>query len=87
MDTVTGIALGGLVVAAGLCIVRLVRPGTVTERIVALDTLLAVIVTGIAVQAARSGEGTYLDLLVVASLLGFVSTVTVARYIEHRGSS
>lgn len=87
MDTVTAIALAGLGLAATLCIVRLIRPGTVTERIVALDTLLAVIVTGIAVQAARTGDGTYLDLLVVASLLGFVSTVTVARYIERRGST
>jgi multisubunit Na+/H+ antiporter MnhF subunit len=45
-----------------------------------------VIVSGIAVHAARTGEGLYLDVLVVAALLGFVSTVTVARFIERRGA-
>jgi multicomponent Na+:H+ antiporter subunit F len=61
-------------------------PGSLPDRIVALDTLLVVIVSGIAVHAARTGEGLYLDVLVVAALLGFVSTVTVARFIERRGA-
>ena len=86
MNTVTAVALAALVAAAGLCIVRLLRGRSLADRIVALDSLLVVIVSGIAVGAARSGEGTYLDVLVVAALLGFVSTVTVARFIERRGA-
>lgn len=86
MTTVTTIALAGLAVAAALCVARLVRPGSIAERIVALDALLVVLVSGIAVNTARTGSGTYLDLLVVASLLGFVGTVTVARFVEGRGA-
>ncbi|HUF83437.1 MAG TPA: monovalent cation/H+ antiporter complex subunit F [Acidimicrobiia bacterium] len=86
MSIVTSICFGGLMVAAALCVARLVRPGSLADRIVALDTLLVVVVAGIAVQAARTRAGTFLDVLVVAALLGFVATVTVARYIERRGA-
>jgi multicomponent Na+:H+ antiporter subunit F len=76
-----GIALSGL-----LCLLRLARGPSLADRIVALDALLILIVSGIAVDAARTGEGTYLDVLVVAALLGFVGTVNVARFIERRGA-
>lgn len=86
MNVVTAIALGGLAVSGALCFVRLVRGRSLADRIVALDSLLVVIVSGIAVHAARTGEGTYLNVMVVAALLGFVSTLAVARFIGERGA-
>lgn len=86
MILATNIAMTLLAAAALLCLARLVRPGSLADRIVAMDALLVVVVSGIAVQAARTGDGTYLDVLVVAALLGFVGTVTVARFIERRGA-
>ncbi len=86
MNLAADIAMTLLAGAGLLCVVRLLRPCSLADRIVALDSLLIVIVSGIAVQAARTRDGTYLDVLVVAALLGFVSTVTVARFIERRGA-
>ncbi len=86
MRTVTTVALAAIALSAFLCMVRLVRGPSLADRIVALDALLVVIVSGIAVDAARTGDGTYLDVLVVAALLGFVGTVNVARFIERRGA-
>lgn len=86
IETVSTIALVGLALSAVLCVVRLLRTGSLADRIVALDSLLIVVVSGIAVQAARTGDGTYLDVLVVAALLGFLGTITVARFIERRGA-
>ncbi len=86
MRIVTTLAFAGILVAAVLCMVRLVRGPSLADRIVALDALLILVVSGIAVDAARTGEGTYLDVLVVAALLGFVGTVNVARFIERRGT-
>ncbi len=86
MNIVADIALSLLAAAGALCLVRLLRPGSLADRIVALDALLVVVVSGIAVHSARTGDGTYLDVLVVAALLGFVGTVTVARLIERRGT-
>ena len=80
------VALAILAVAGVLCLARLIRGGLVADRIIALDTLVLVIVTGIAVGAVRAGGGVFLDLLVVAALLGFVATALVARYIEGRGA-
>lgn len=86
MNLVTNVALAGLALAGALCLARLARGRSLADRIVALDTLLVVVVSGIAVGAARTGQGTYLDVLVVAALLGFVGTITVARFIERRGA-
>lgn len=86
MNTVAIIALVALAFAAALYLVRLVRGPSIADRIVALDAILVVIVSGIAVQAARTRDGVYLDALVVAALLGFVGTITVARFIERRGA-
>ena len=76
----------GLSLAAGLDLVRLVRGPSVPDRIVALDALVQVAVAGISVAAAVTRDGTYLALLVAVALLGFVGTVTVARFVERRGS-
>ena len=86
MTVVYALAFGGLVLAALLCVVRLVRGTSVADRIVALDLLLVVTVSGIAVTAAATGSGAFLDALVVAALLGFIGTITVARFMERRGA-
>lgn len=86
MNIVTGIAFGGLALSALLCVARLVRGRSISDRIVALDLLLVITVSGIAVLAVATGSGAFLDVLVVASLLGFIGTVTVARYVERRGA-
>lgn len=85
MEAVTQAALAGLVLSGALCLLRLVRGRSVADRVVALDTLLVVSVNGIAVLAIRTGSGEFLNVLVVAALLGFVGTVTVARFMEDRG--
>ena len=87
MTVVVVICLVGLAVAAGMCLLRLVRGPSVPDRIVALDALLLVVVAGIAVGAAATGDGYFLALLVAVSLLGFVGTVSVARFVERRGAS
>lgn len=86
MNLVLALALVGLAVAAVLCAVRLARPGSLADRVVALDTLLVVIVSAVAVWSARTGSGAFAPVLIVASLLAFVGTVTVARFIERRGA-
>ena len=86
MTAVLWACTGGLSVAALLVLVRLVRGPSVPDRIVALDVLVQVVVAGIAVAAAYTRDGTYLSVLVAVALLGFVSTVTVGRFVERRGS-
>ncbi len=83
---VTDVALGLLAVAAVLMAARVVLGPTVAQRIVALDAMLVVVVCGVLVVAARTGDPVFLDVAVVAALVAFAGTVTVARFIERRGS-
>jgi multicomponent Na+:H+ antiporter subunit F len=86
MTLVVTVCLGMLAVAAILTLLRAVRRGvSLADRVVALDVFLTIIVTGIAAAAIRSDSALFLDVVVVVSLLGFVATVTVARFIERRG--
>jgi multicomponent Na+:H+ antiporter subunit F len=80
------LALVFLTVAAVLCVARMLRMGSLADRIVALDSLLLVVASGLAVQAARTGDGVYLNVMVVVALLGFVGTALVALFIERRGA-
>lgn len=76
-----------LVSAAGVIgALALLRARSLADRIVALDLLLVIVVLAVAVGAVRTRERLYLDVLVVTSLLGFLGTTIVARFIERRGS-
>lgn len=84
ITTSASIALALLVLAGVLCLIRLIRGPSLANRIVALDALLLMVVSGLAVQAAITGEDTYLDAMVVAALLGFTGTGLIAKFIERR---
>lgn len=85
MTTVAVLCYLGLAFASVAALIRLCIGPTVPDRIVALDNLLYVVVMGIAVAAATSERGDFLGVLVAVALLGFVGTVTVARFVERRG--
>lgn len=82
MITATTIAAVLLATAAVASVVRVVRGPSVADRMVALDTLLFTGVGGLGVYIVRTGDTTYVPVLVVAVLTAFISTVVVARYIE-----
>jgi multicomponent Na+:H+ antiporter subunit F len=78
---VVGIAVSALLFAAvALVLVRVVRGPTTLDRIVAVDVLLAVVVCAIAAEAAYTRDATSLPILVGLSILGFVGSVSVARF-------
>ncbi|MEU4428923.1 monovalent cation/H+ antiporter complex subunit F [Actinoplanes sp. NPDC024001] len=69
-----------LTAGAVLALIRLVRGPSVLDRIVATDVLLAIVIVAIAAEAAWSRDATALPVLVVLSILGFVGSVSVARF-------
>ena len=80
--TVVGIALYALIGGGALlALVRLARGPSLLDRVVATDTLLVIIAAGLAVHAALQRDPTLVPVLVVVSLLAFVGSVSVARYI------
>jgi len=71
-----------LLVAGGLA---LVRARDVFQRLIALDLLAIVVVTLLALLSYYWDVGYYLDAAVALSLLSFVATVAVARYLDSGG--
>jgi multisubunit Na+/H+ antiporter MnhF subunit len=51
---------------------------------VAFDLLTSIVTCALLVSAAGDRDGLLLDLAVVLGLLGFLTSVSVARYIESR---
>jgi multicomponent Na+:H+ antiporter subunit F len=80
--TVAYALLYGMIgVGALLVLVRLARGPSLLDRVVATDTLLVIISAGLAVHAGLARDPTLVRVLVVVSLLAFVGSVSVARYI------
>ena len=52
------------------------------DRVIALDALAAVLAAGPALEAAANRHPTTVPILVVLSLVGFVGTVSMARFVS-----
>ena len=81
----TTIALVILSVAALCFVARLVVGPTVGDRVIALDCLLATVMCGVLVGAARAESSMSVDTVLVVALAGFVASAALGRYIEERG--
>ena len=64
---------------------RLLIGPSLADRIVALDGLLLIVVSALAVETARTGNTFFIDAIVAVGLPGFVGTSVAARFVERRG--
>lgn len=81
----TTVALFIVSLAAFAFLARLLLGPTVADRVVALDGLLAVVVMGILIGSAELDSSVSVGTVLIVTLVGFVSTSALARYLERRG--
>ena len=81
MITVSYIALGLAALGFGF---RLLRGPSLADRTMALDGLLIVGVSVIALRAMQTGIGSFTPVAVVITLVGFISTAVLRAL--HRGA-
>jgi len=84
MTVVLSICVAMLGLAALLLVVRISRGPTMLDRAVALDALVAVTIGALVIEAGVNRHTTTLPILVVLTLVGFVGSVSIARF--TRGS-
>lgn len=84
MNAVYIVTMALLGAAVLMTAVRLVRGPTAFDRIMAMDVLSVLLVSGIAVHATTRDEPANATILVVIALLGFVGSVTAARLAAER---
>lgn len=80
MTAVVIIAGGMLTVAAVLALIRVVIGPTMLNRVMAMEVVVAVVVGGLALEAAYNQHTTTLPILLVLAMLGFVGATSVARF-------
>jgi multicomponent Na+:H+ antiporter subunit F len=80
MTVVLLIALAMLFVAAACVVARMTIGPTLLDRAVALDVFVAIGICALAVEAAINRHTNTLPILLVLTLLGFVGSVSVARF-------
>ncbi|TKJ18121.1 monovalent cation/H+ antiporter complex subunit F [Blastococcus sp. CCUG 61487] len=66
---------------------RVAAGPTDADRALGVDLGFAIVIAAVAVLAVRLEAPAVLDLVLVATLVGFLSTVAVARLVASRGSS
>ena len=75
------IGLGCLTLGLLLTIIRLIRGPTLPDRILALDLVTTLALGFIVLVAILTGFHLYLDIAIGLGLVGFLSTVALARYV------
>ena len=80
-------ALVVLALALVVATVRLVVGPTDADRALGVDLGFAVVIAAVALLAVRLNAPALLDLVLVATLVGFLSTVAFARLVATRSSS
>jgi len=78
---VTTVALLCLLVAVGVAVYRVIRGPSWGDRITAFDFLTVNLAVLVVVLAIRSGFESLLDVALLVSILGFLTTVALTRYL------
>lgn len=77
---------GGLLLAAVMTLVagyRVIRGPTTPDRVVALDVIATNVVAIALLYAVLTDAGFFVAVAVVLAIIGFISTITVARFITE----
>lgn len=77
------IAVATVALAMLLCAVRLFRGPEVTDRVLALDTLYINVVALVVLLGIRQQTELLFEAALIVAMLGFVSTVALARYLTR----
>lgn len=71
------ISLGAL-----FALIRFIKGPTTSDRVVALDTLSAMLIAVLVLLALIFDRYIYIDVSLIYAVLGFIGIITIARYLE-----
>ncbi|GHG57727.1 hypothetical protein GCM10012320_30870 [Sinomonas cellulolyticus] len=73
-----------LSLAAFGAIIRMIKGPALLDRVLAADVLLAVVAAALSIDMAANRHTNHTALIVAITLIGFVGSVTVARFVQER---
>jgi len=71
-----------LILCSILALIRVFRGPTAPDRAVGVDTINTMVIVGMVAYGAAFQEVIYIDVAIVYSLLSFISTLFIAKYLE-----
>lgn len=80
------VVLGALLLASVVTVVagyRVVRGPTTPDRVVGLDVIATNVVAIALMFALVTGQALFVDVSLVLAIIGFISTVAIARYVTE----
>lgn len=84
LETVLAWAIGGLLaLSALLALIRITIGPSVLDRVIGSDVLVSIVVCSLGAQAALTEGSSTLPLLISLSLVGFLGSVAVARFVAR----
>lgn len=83
LDWALNVALAAVALAMLACGWRLLRGPTLPDRILALDTLTVNAVALAVLYGLQAGSALAFEAALIVALLGFVSTVALARFVTR----
>ena len=84
MSTLMVLGAIAFAVLAILLFIRFIEGPTAADRMLAVDMIDGLACVMLVFYAIYTERAIYLDIAIVTALLGFISTVFVARYLERR---
>jgi multisubunit Na+/H+ antiporter MnhF subunit len=83
LSAVCMLCLVALLVSAGLTVIRLVLGPRAADRAIALDTITMVFIGIVCVLCIVWDSDLYFDAVWILTLVGFLGSVAIARYLER----
>jgi multicomponent Na+:H+ antiporter subunit F len=82
MDFEYLVVLLALLFCVVMAMIRVIRGPTAPDRIVGLDTINTIVISGMVIFGAAFNEVIYIDVAIVYALLSFITTLFIAKYLE-----
>ncbi len=83
LSLIAGVCLTALLVTAAACLYRMVLGPKAADRAVAFDALANVFIGIICVLCIRWNSTLYFDAVWILTLVGFLGSASIARFLER----
>ncbi|KAA0002058.1 MAG: cation:proton antiporter [Thermoplasmata archaeon] len=71
-----------ILISIAIAIIRVLLGPTVPDRVVGMDTINTLVITGMVLFGAATKDIIYIDVAIVYALLSYITTLFIAKYLQ-----
>lgn len=73
-----------LLIAIGLCIIRVILGPTAPDRVIAIDAMSALFIVLLVLFGIEYQQKMLIDIAIAFSILAFIGTIAISKYLEGK---